>query len=53
MQTRIIDITAEIKLRIEQKPDNLGCNIDMIYQGPHGYEVAWVTDLQLAGDLGL
>lgn len=38
MQTKIIDITNEIKLRIEQDPIGCGCNTDMYYQGPHGYE---------------
>ncbi|WP_312593895.1 hypothetical protein [Stutzerimonas nitrititolerans] len=38
MQIKIVDVTNEIKLRIEQDPDGRGCNIDMLYSGPHGYE---------------
>jgi hypothetical protein len=38
MQIRIVDVTDEIKLRIEQESDGRGCSIDMYYQGRYGYE---------------
>lgn len=38
MQKRVIDVTDEIKILFTPNPDGLTCCVDLLYQGPCGYE---------------